>query len=100
VERAVHVCAFACEIEPTVIRGSIGSAHGLLAVARRTEHDGCIDRLASDDGRDRVVERERFDAETFLDGRRECVGRERASGDDARRRQLGHLIANDLDARM
>ena len=63
---------------------AVAVVHRLLAVARRAEHDRIVDRVARDDRRDRVVERQRLDAEPRANRLGERVGRERPGGDDAR----------------
>src|SRR5579872_2356182 len=88
VERAVEICA---------VRSGI--AHRLLTVARRAKRHLMIDRVSIDDGSDRIVERECFDAESRPDRLGEHVRSEWTGCDDSRRWQVRDFPAFDRYAR-
>ena len=93
--RAVEIGAVLALFLPSVDEGHV--RHCLLAVARGAEGGGLVDGVAGDDGRDRVVECERFDAKLGGDRRRERVGCERACRDDADVREGRDLLSNDAN---
>ena len=78
----------------------ISAVHRFLSVARAAEDERVVDRIARDDGGNRVIKRQCADDQPRSDGSGELVGCERPRRDHARRSNAAHLVAYDFNSRL
>src|SRR2546426_12743005 len=71
-----------------------------LAVARGLEEPAVVERIGGDDGRDRIVERERLHAEAARDRAGKRVRGQGPRRDDPGRRKLADFPSHERDVRM